>query len=326
VSVPDPFSTNVQEPSAQGSFAGGLSIVLAGLQRSFPGTTRGSTIDAVGPIDLTIDPGTVVVLIGPSGCGKTTVLRSIAGMLEPTQGEIRVGGMSPTAAKQRKQFGFVPQTPTLLPWRSVRENVELLLEVNTRKPTNPATNSASNSANNTPDNSANNTPSNRPNDSATNALEAATSHPMNANEIDSLLSDVGLAEFVDAKPHQLSGGMQQRVALVRAFALNAPILLLDEPFAALDEFTRADMRRLLMRLWQRTKPTVVFTTHSLDEAVLLADRVIVMAPRPGHVVADIPVAFARPVSIELEDSIAFYDKVREVRAALRNAFTAEGSQ
>jgi NitT/TauT family transport system ATP-binding protein len=262
----------------------GLAIAVSGFTKSFPSTTkRAGPVHAVGPVDLTIDKGSITVLIGPSGCGKTTLLKAIGGLLEPTTGSIAIGEQTPNQARAAKQFGLVPQAPTLLSWRTVRQNVNLLNEVNINPNTGGAT------------------------------------KPLSAAELDELLIEVGLGGFVQAKPRQLSGGMQQRVALVRAFATGAPVLLLDEPFAALDEFTRADMRQVLLTLWAKRKPTIVFTTHSLEEAVLLADQVVVMAPRPGRIVAQISVGLTRPNPAGIEDANEFAAYVKAVRAALRDA-------
>ena len=171
----------------------------------------------------------------------------------------------------------MPQRPALLPWRTVRQNVRLLTEVN----------------------------------------RGAEDHTtMRPDETEALLAEVGLGEFLDAYPSELSGGMQQRVNLVRAFALGAPILLMDEPFAALDELTREGMRFLLLRLWQRTGPTVVFVTHHIPEAVLLSDRVLVMSPRPGRIVADVPIDLPRPRAVGLEETALFLEHVKRVRAEL----------
>ena len=128
---------------------------------------------------------------------------------------------------------------------------------------------------------------------------------------------MGLGDFLNAYPRELSGGMQQRVSLVRAFALGAPILLMDEPFAALDEMTRAEMRYLLLRLWERRGTTVVFVTHSIAEAVMLSDRVLVMAPRPGRITAIEPVTLERPRRADQEETPAFLDHVARIRLALR---------
>ncbi len=139
--------------------------------------------------------------------------------------------------------------------------------------------------------------------------------------IDALLAEVGLTDFADAYPHELSGGMQQRVALVRAFALQARVLLLDEPFAALDDLTRADMRHLLLNLWTRHQSTALFVTHSVAEAVLLSDRVVVLSGRPGHVVGVKDIDFPRPRRAELEDTDDFDHMVRHLRALLRGPIT-----
>lgn len=263
---------------------GSLAIVLSGFSKSFAATKKNdSPMHAVGPVDLTIVEGSFTVLIGPSGCGKTTLLKAIGGLLEPTTGIISVGNQTPNQARVSKLFGLVPQAPTLLPWRTVRQNVTLLNEVNAHQK----------------------------------ATDVAK--PLSAAELDALLIEVGLGGFEQAKPRHLSGGMQQRVALVRAFATGAPVLLLDEPFAALDEFNRADMRQVLLTLWAKRKPTVVFTTHSLEEAVLLADQVVVMAPRPGRIVAKIPIGLARPNLAGIEDTDEFNTHVKAVRSALREA-------
>jgi NitT/TauT family transport system ATP-binding protein len=132
-----------------------------------------------------------------------------------------------------------------------------------------------------------------------------------------LLAEVGLDEFVDAYPHQLSGGMQQRVALVRAFALGAPVVLMDEPFAALDEITRSEMRSLLARLLDRHPATVVFVTHSISEAVYLSDRVLVCSPRPMAIVADVPITISRPRHDDIEDTDAFVALCVTLRHHLR---------
>jgi NitT/TauT family transport system ATP-binding protein len=169
----------------------------------------------------------------------------------------------------------VPQSPALLPWRTVESNARLLLDINRRA--SPATPSSS---------------------------------------VDDLLDEVGLGDFRDAYPHELSGGMQQRVGLVRAFAIDAPILLMDEPFAALDELTRTDMRHLLGRLCEPLGTTVLFVTHSIPEATFLSDRVAVMSPRPGSVVEDIDIELAHPRRPELEDTEQFFHTTTHLRASL----------
>ena len=232
-------------------------------------------LDALAPVDLRVDEGETVTLLGPSGCGKTTLLRMVAGLEPPSSGEIVVNGMSPTDARRHKQIGFVPQSPALLPWRTVEANARLLLDINRRA--SPATPSAS---------------------------------------VGDLLDEVGLGDFRDAYPHELSGGMQQRVGLVRAFAIDAPILLMDEPFAALDEMTRTDMRHLLGRLCEPLGTTVLFVTHSIPEATFLSDRVAVMSQRPGRVTDDVRIGLPHPRMPELEDTDRFFHVTTELRRSL----------
>lgn len=248
-----------------------MQLSLAGVGHRFGGD--GQALDVLADIDLTVEPGEFVCLLGPSGCGKTTLLRIIAGLLEPSAGTIDVGGLTPAAARRAKRFGLVPQTPALLPWKSVAANVGLLHRVNRR------------------------------------------SRTVDPPDVTQLLGSFGLESFADALPRELSGGMQQRASLARAFGLGAPVMLLDEPFSALDELTRADMQALLLALWERTGTTVVFVTHSVPEAVTLADRIVVMSRRPGRIAAIHRVDVARPRS-DGDDAV---EHIRVVRARLREA-------
>jgi NitT/TauT family transport system ATP-binding protein len=248
--------------------------VSAGINIAAAGKSFGR-LEALAPIDLDILPGEVVTLLGPSGCGKTTLLRMIAGLETPTTGSVTVDGEAPGTARAAKRFGFVPQSPALLPWRSVEANVRLLQDVNRR------------------------------------ANAPALPDPL------VLLDAVGLARFRNALPHELSGGMQQRVALARAFALDAPYLLMDEPFAALDEITRAEMRHLLAELREPRGTAVVFVTHSIAEAVFLSDRVVVLSSRPGRVVDVVGVDLDRPRTADLEDDPAFFAIATRLRRLLQ---------
>lgn len=239
---------------------------------------RGRTVHALRNVDLDIHRGEFVSLLGPSGCGKSTLLRIIGGLHEASSGVVTVNGLDPDAARAAKQYGLVPQSPALVPWKTLAQNVRFL----------------------------------------TGLHRGAGSHPVMPDaEIDSLLTTVGLSGFSEAYPHELSGGMQQRASLVRAFALGAPILLMDEPFAALDEITRSDMRYLLLDLWTRVDTTVVFVTHSVTEAAILSDRVIVMAAGPGRIATERTIDLARPRTPDMEDSTDFHEIVRTLRSDLR---------
>lgn len=149
-------------------------------------------------------------------------------------------------------------------------------------------------------------------------------NPAGQPAADELVGRVGLAEFANAYPHELSGGMQQRVALARAFALGAPYLLMDEPFAALDEITRADMRHLLADLCEPVNAAVLFVTHSIAEAVYLSDRVLVLSPRPGKVVGATDIRLPRPRFPAVEDTSAFFDHERELRRMLHHGAGRDG--
>jgi len=247
----------------------GLGVELQGVSKRFGATA------ALDGIDLVIPPGQFLTLIGPSGCGKTTLLRLVAGLAEPDGGTVTVGDQAPRAAQTARQLGFVPQSPGLLPWRTVRANARLLVDSGRRRAGLPPA------------------------------------------EIDALLERVGLGGFLRSYPHELSGGMQQRVALVRAFALDAPVLLMDEPFAALDEITRSEMRYLLLELAEERQATVAFVTHSIAEAVMLSDRVVVMTGRPGRIEADREISLSRPRHPEQEETAEFFALETELRRALR---------
>jgi NitT/TauT family transport system ATP-binding protein len=235
------------------------------------------SLRALAGIDLSISRGEFVSIIGPSGCGKTTLLRIIGGLQTPTAGSVLIDSRPPRDAQREKQIGFVFQDPSLLAWRSVIENVRLPLQVNRRKD--------------------------------------------GAKDPERVVELVGLADFRRFYPHQLSGGMQQRVALARSFVTSPSVLLMDEPFGALDEITRSAMRFELLRVWRSEAAgddcTVVFVTHSIAEAVLLSDRVIVMSPQPGRIAASLQIDLPRPRDEALEETPEFTDYARRLRGLLR---------
>ncbi|MGJ7524825.1 ABC transporter ATP-binding protein [Variovorax sp. GB1P17] len=196
------------------------------------------------------EAGEFVSLLGPSGCGKTTLLRIVAGLVPRTSGTVQIGGNDVDGPYG--DYGFVFQAPSLMPWRSVMDNVLFPMDVLRR------------------------------NDSAARTR---------ASE---LLGLVGLGDFETARPHQLSGGMQQRVSLCRALIHAPKLLLMDEPFGALDEFTRLEMNDLLLKVRKETGAAVLFVTHSIAEAVYLADKVLVFSRRPARVIREIPVSLPYP--------------------------------
>jgi NitT/TauT family transport system ATP-binding protein len=234
----------------------------------------GRRIEALRRIDLALEPGEFGALIGPSGCGKSTLLRLVADIMPPSAGSITIGGLPPARARKEHQIGFVFQDATLLPWRTVLENVRLPLEV-----------------------------------------AGARASPGGATPQE-LIQLVGLAGFEHARPGELSGGMQQRAAIARALVLSPRILLLDEPFGALDEISRHRMNLELLRIWAETRTTALMVTHSIQEAVFMADRIFVLAARPGRIVDSIAVGIERPRRLPQMNLPDFADSVNRVRNSL----------
>jgi NitT/TauT family transport system ATP-binding protein len=228
-------------------------------------------LTAVDGVSLDIGEGEFVCVVGASGCGKTTLLKSVAGLIAPTAGAVRVRGNA--VDPRRGDMAMVFQQDNLFPWRTVEQNVRFGLDVKGRR---------------------------------------------NA-EIDRRVGDaitlVKLSGFEKHYPHELSGGMRQRVNLARAFAVNPDVLLMDEPFAALDAQTREIMQTELLEIWNRDRKTVMFITHQLDEAVLLADRVVVMSAHPGRVreIVDIDIPRPRDLKTKRESRfVAYVDHIWEL--------------
>jgi len=232
--------------------------VIENVSKSFGGPPPVVALDAVSCI---LRQGELISLLGPSGCGKTTLLRIIAGLTQPSRGRVNIRGRDVTGPQA--DFGFVFQTPNLLPWRTVLANVLFPMEIAGR------------------------------NDAAARkrALE--------------LLALVGLSDFAGSRPAQLSGGMKQRVALCRALVPKPSLLLMDEPFGALDELTRMEMQDLLLDIRRVSGTTVVFVTHSISEAIYLADEVLVFSRRPGRIIDRIRTGLAYPRSAALRYTAEF---------------------
>jgi NitT/TauT family transport system ATP-binding protein len=226
-------------------------------------------------IDLYVLKEEFLTLIGPSGCGKSTVLKLISGLTAPSDGTVRVDGMTPVNAREIVSYIF--QDATLLPWRSVRQNVGLGLELE------------------------------------------GVSKVRRAEKISALLELVGLGHVANSYPRELSGGMKMRVSIARALATNPRLLLMDEPFAALDEMSRDRLNEELLRLRAEQKWTAVFVTHSVAEAVFLSTRIMVLAPNPGRICAKLPVDLPWPRTADLRETPEFEAMVAQVSHTLRGA-------
>jgi len=257
------------------------SISIAGVDVTY-GVGTAAPVNAVAGINLDIPDGSFVSLVGPSGCGKSTLLKVVADLMAPTRGRVTIGGSAPTQLRRAGRIGLVFQQANLMPWLRIADNIRLLRDLIARRGGAPA-------------------------GAETNVGE--------------LIDTVGLRGFEDKYPHQLSGGMQQRAALARALALGPAILLMDEPFAALDEITRDRMAFELMRIWHHYRKTVLFVTHSLAEAVLLSDRVVLMSARPGKVHRVFDIDLPRPRDRETRLSDRFHQLVGEVNRELYGVMT-----
>jgi NitT/TauT family transport system ATP-binding protein len=240
-------------------------------------------IIALGETTLRVDKGDFVALVGPSGCGKSTILKLVTGLLKASQGYVYVAGREVGAEAVRVGMAF--QNPTMLPWLTVRDNVMMPLKI---------------------------VPPFR--------QEYRTKYKTEFRDrADALLKEVGLAGFGDKHPWQLSGGMLQRASLCRALVHEPQLLMLDEPFGALDQFTREELWAIMQELWMKLKPTVLLVTHDLKEAGYLATRICVMTTRPGRIIDDAAVPFARPRTIEMSYTPEFVSMTQRLRQLIVSA-------
>jgi NitT/TauT family transport system ATP-binding protein len=245
-------------------------VVIEGVSKRYKGTA------AVENVSLTVERGEFVTFLGPSGCGKSTLLKLVSGLSPVSDGQLQVNGMTPENA--REMMSFIFQDATLLPWRTVEENVGLGLELD------------------------------------------YAARPVRKERVASMLELVRLDHVARSYPRQLSGGMKMRVSIARALVSRPRILLMDEPFAALDEMTRDRLNEELLRLYAEHKWTVLFVTHSVAEAVFLSTRIVILAPHPGRVAHQLHVNLPWPRTAETRESMAFEEVVTQASRMLRGVF------
>lgn len=226
-----------------------MTIEIKNICKSFEGKNK--NLSVLKDINLTINDGELICLLGPSGCGKTTLLRLIAGLEQPSSGEIIANGE--VVKKPSGDRAVIFQQYSLFPWLTVLQNVTFGLEM-TKKGTKEE----------------------------------------NIAAAERYLESVGLIDFKDSYPHELSGGMKQRVAIIRSLLNHSPILLMDEPFSAVDMQTRHKLQEQLIGVWKRFNNTIVFVTHDVDEAVYLADKIVILDKNPGRVASIVEVDIERP--------------------------------
>ncbi|WP_271852650.1 ABC transporter ATP-binding protein [Planococcus maritimus] len=239
-------------------------LVIEQLTKSFDGA------EVLKELSLHIQEDEFVAVLGPSGSGKSTLFHLIGGLYEPDEGTIALGGDKITG--QKGSVSYMPQSPSLLPWRSILDNVLLGAELAGHKD-----------------------------------KEAALQ----------MMDKAGLSGYERAYPHQLSGGMKQRAAFIRSLLSPQPLILLDEPFSALDEFTRSEMQKWLLDIWQSNKRSILFVTHNIEEALFLADRILVLSEKPARVVAEFQVEFTRPRAEDITLTEEFLQYKKEIYKVLK---------
>ncbi len=239
--------------------------------------TERRSVVALDNLSVDVAKGEFLTLLGPSGCGKSTLLRVVADLIAPTKGSLDVLGASPSDARLRRDIGFVFQDAALLPWRTALQNVELPLEV------------------------------------ARNKLKGEKQARATPQE---LLELVGLKGVENAYPHELSGGMRQRVSIARALVSDPRVLLMDEPFGALDEITRDRLNEELRKVWKELGMTILFVTHSIYEAAYLGQRVMMMAANPGRVQEMVPINLPEDRTLAVRETPEFVALTAYLRRVL----------
>lgn len=257
-----------------------IKLLTRFLNVTYVNNKTGAEVIALENINIDIKDGEFICIVGPSGCGKTTFLNTVIGLLRPSKGEILLDQKKIDGPGKDRAMVF--QNPSLLPWRTVLDNVLYGVELHK-------------------------------------ALSAEKKQ-----EAMEFIEMVGLKGFENHFPHELSGGMQQRVNLARALTVNPSLLLLDEPFSALDAQTREFMQGELLRIWSETKKTSIFITHQIDEAVFLADRVFVFGARPGRVVEVIDVNIPRPRSLNVKRNPEFIQLVDHIWSIIEKESSKQG--
>ena len=244
-----------------------LAIDIKNVSKSF--ITKDKDVMALKDVNLHVDDGELICLLGPSGCGKTTLLRMVAGLEKPDEGEIYDRGE--LVEGPSKERGFIFQQYSLFPWLNVLDNVMFGLN-----------------------------------------LSGEHSKEENLAAAERYLERVGLADFKYSYPHELSGGMKQRVAIIRSLLNHTPVLLMDEPFSAVDMLNRHTLQEQLIGVWKRFETTILFVTHDVDEAVYLADKIVIMDKRPGRIKDVVEVPLERPRQRESREFLDFQDEVEKL--------------
>ncbi len=232
---------------------------------------------AIQNLTLTIEQGAFWTILGPSGCGKSTMLRLVTDLVPTAKGSVKILGKTPEQARFARDFGFVFQDAALLPWRTALENVSLPLQMGVKK---------------------------------------GQDLPVSDLSPKELLELVGLKGREDAFPHELSGGMRQRVGIARALVCKPKLLMMDEPFGALDEITRDHLNLQILKVWQETGVTILFVTHAIDEAVFLGQKVLMLQARPGRLKEIIDIDLPHPREIAIRESAEFNAYTAQLRHLL----------